>query len=213
MKAPRRALSAAGLVLALVGPGVVAWLSTSGDGEPGTRAVMLMHFVALLAGVLSVAVFQDRAGRKELGFAKSAAFSLLFAVPLAAFFILVYGPAAYWSLDALNLPSFTAGADSFEDLPRWYFALAIILVAGGEEWLYRGYAIERLERMTGSPLLAASLSTFAFFLVHPPVWGVGPALTTLVSGGILAALYLWRRDVLMLMIAHIATDLYGLMAT
>jgi hypothetical protein len=43
-----------------------------------------------------------------------------------------------------------------------------------------------------------------------PLWGPGVALSTLVSGGVLTAPYLWRRDVLFLMLAHVATDLYGL---
>ncbi len=172
---------------------------------------MLGSFAAIIGIVLIIAVRTDRAGLRELGFAQSSPASLVLAALLAAFFILVYGPAAYWALETLNFPSFATGASSFDDLPRWYLAVAIILVAGGEEWLYRGYAIERLERLTGSPIVAAALSTAAFCLVHFPIWGAGPALTTAVSGGILAGLYLWRRDVLMLMIAHIATDLYGLL--
>jgi membrane protease YdiL (CAAX protease family) len=36
------------------------------------------------------------------------------------------------------------------------------------------------------------------------------ALTTLVSGGLLTALYVWRRDITALVLAHVATDLYGL---
>ena len=55
------------------------------------------------------------------------------------------------------------------------------------------------------------MSLAAFVLVHLPVWGPGPAATTLVSGGILTLLYIWRRDVLMLICAHVATDLWGLM--
>ena len=59
--------------------------------------------------------------------------------------------------------------------------------------------------------VAAIISLLAFGLVHLPLWGVGVSLTTIASGGILTALYLWRRDVLFLMLAHVATDLFGLM--
>lgn len=206
------ALSWGSLALALAGPGVAAGLSRSipEEGELAARAATLGLFAAIIAIVLIIAVRIDYAGRRELGFAQSSLASMVLAAPLAAFFILVYGPAAYWALETLNLPSFATGASSFDDLPRWYLAASIIFVAGGEEWLYRGYAIERLERLTGRPVVAATLSTAAFCLVHFPIWGAGPALTTAVSGGVLAGLYLWRRDVLMLMIAHIGTDLYGL---
>jgi hypothetical protein len=38
----------------------------------------------------------------------------------------------------------------------------------------------------------------------------GPALTTLVSGAIATLVYIWRRDVVALIIAHVVTDLYGI---
>ena len=41
-------------------------------------------------------------------------------------------------------------------------------------------------------------------------WPVGPALTTLVSGTVFTLVYLWRRDVVMLVAAHVLTDLYGI---
>ena len=40
--------------------------------------------------------------------------------------------------------------------------------------------------------------------------GVAPAATTIVSGGILTVVYLWRQDYPCLILAHIATDLYGI---
>jgi hypothetical protein len=42
------------------------------------------------------------------------------------------------------------------------------------------------------------------------MWGWAPAATTIVSGGILTVVYLWRQDILALILAHIATDLYGI---
>ena len=97
-------------------------------------------------------------------------------------------------------------------LPRWYLILTIVLVAAGEEWLYRGYAIERLEAVTGTPWLAGIVSLAAFAAAHLPVWGLGVSLTTVVSGGILTALYIRQRDVVFLILAHVATDLCGLAA-
>ena len=108
--------------------------------------------------------------------------------------------------------SFDAGLQSFSALPRWYLALAIVIVAAGEEWLYRGYAIERLEALTGDAWLAGAVSLIAFGLVHLPLWGVGVSLTTLVSGGIATALYIATRDISFLMLAHVLTDLYGFLA-
>ena len=102
---------------------------------------------------------------------------------------------------------------SLAALPSWYLALTIVIVAGGEEWLYRAYAVERLITLTGSGMAAACLSLLAFGLAHLPLWGIGASLTTLVSGALFTALYLWRRDISFLILAHVATDLYGLVLT
>jgi uncharacterized protein len=89
-------------------------------------------------------------------------------------------------------------------------SLAIVIVAAGEEWLYRGYAIERLEAVTGSAWTAGGISLALFAAAHLPLWGWGVALTTLVSGSIFTVLYIRYRDVAFLMLAHVLTDLYGL---
>jgi membrane protease YdiL (CAAX protease family) len=64
--------------------------------------------------------------------------------------------------------------------------------------------------LTGNAWVAGGVSLLIFAIVHLPLWGIGVALTTLVSGGVLTALYVWRRDVSFLIAAHILTDLYGL---
>lgn len=201
-----------GITVALIGPGVVALFSTAIASEPETltpRALSLGMFVGLLVTVGLIAA-RERLGWRDVGFRCSGWLSPLWAVPLALFFIFVFGPAAFELLTILDAGSFDAGIEQFRQLPRWYLALAVVIVSAGEEWLYRGYAIERLERVTGSAWTAGAMSLAAFVLVHLPVWGPGPAATTLVSGGILTLLYIWRRDVLMLICAHVATDLWSL---
>ena len=56
-----------------------------------------------------------------------------------------------------------------------------------EEILYRGYAMDRIEALTGRIWLAGAISTIVFGLAHAPFWGLGPALTTAVAGAVLAA--------------------------
>jgi membrane protease YdiL (CAAX protease family) len=106
--------------------------------------------------------------------------------------------------------SYDTGLAKVTALPVWYLVLTVVIVAIGEEWLYRGYAIGRLEAIIGNAWIAGAISLAAFALAHVPIWGIWPSLTTLVSGGILTALYIWHRDVTFLMLAHVATDLYGI---
>jgi uncharacterized protein len=160
--------------------------------------------------VWAIARFGEGLKLTALGFGRVGWLTLPIAVALAAFFIFVFGPAAYWFLLASHLGSFAGGQSTLVLLPKWFLILDVAVVAASEEWLYRAYAIERLQALTGRPWLAGALSLAAFGLAHLPLWGPGVALTTLVSGGAFTALYLWRRDITALILAHVVTDLYGL---
>ena len=202
-----------GLALALLGPGVLAALTRYAAPTPLPLSVSvfsLSAFAGLVAAVAALALVGEGLGRAEIGFGRMSWLTLPSAVVLALFLIFVYGPLAYQALAGLGIGGFDSGQNMLAGLPTWYLVLVVIIVAGGEEWLYRGYAIERLEALTGSAWAAGGISLLVFGLAHVPVWGVGPALSTLVSGGILTGLYLWRRDVSFLILAHVATDLSGL---
>jgi uncharacterized protein len=182
---------------------LVALASRHWEGGYATvanSAPWLAVFAGLIAAVAALAVYGERLSAAQLGFSRVGWPTLPSAAALAAFFIFVFGPAAYWVLMRLPLGSFGG----------WFLVLDIVIVSAGEEWLYRGYAIERLQALTGRPWLSGMISLAVFAVAHLPLWGPGVALSTLVSGGVLTALYLWRRDVLFLMLAHVATDLYGL---
>lgn len=199
--------------LALLGPGVIAllWRWSTRHAVSVRRSLpWLVAFVLLLAGVVAIARFGEQQRWADLGFGTTTWLSIPVGLLLALFFILVFGPVAVWCLARAGLGSFAAGQDRLAALPRWYLGLAIAIVAAGEEWLYRGYAIERLEVLTGDAWIAGGISLLLFGIVHLPLWGFGVALTTLVSGGILTALYILQRDVALLMLAHVVTDLYGL---
>jgi uncharacterized protein len=147
---------------------------------------------------------------QRLGFGQCSWAMPLLAVALTAFFELVFGPIAYWVLARSGSQSFGAGIEAVNQLPTAYLMLTIVIVAPAEELLYRGYVIARLSDLAGSFPLASIVSVVAFGLAHVPLWGWAPAATTIVSGGIVTVVYLWRQDILALILAHIATDLYGI---
>jgi membrane protease YdiL (CAAX protease family) len=202
------------LALALIGPGLVALLSrAAAHGRPTTLAVAapwLAIFAALTLAVWAIARFGEGLRLSALGFGRVGWLTLPTAAALAAYFIFVFGPAAWWFLVTTHLPSFAGGESTLALLPKWFLVLNVVIVAAGEEWLYRAYAIERLQALVGRPWLAGLIALAAFGLAHLPLWGPGVALTTLVSGGVFTALYLLRRDITALILAHVLTDLYGL---
>jgi membrane protease YdiL (CAAX protease family) len=108
------------------------------------------------------------------------------------------------------IPWFSAGLSKLAAYPVWYLVLAVLIGGTAEEFLYRGYAVERLASLTGSCWTAGIISVFLSGLAHIPMWGWPAALTTVVSGALATAFYIWRRDLLANIIAHVAADFAGI---
>jgi uncharacterized protein len=87
----------------------------------------------------------------------------------------------------------------------WRF-ISVIRAAVGEEVLFRGYAIERLQELTGSRTVAAVLSCTVFSLAHVGPWGWSHLLIAGFGGIMLTALYLWRRNLWINIVAHFIVD-------
>ena len=83
--------------------------------------------------------------------------------------------------------------------------LAVVRAGFCEEVLYRGYAIERLQSLTGSKWIAAGISLTLFAAFHFRQ-GVAGVFLALVLGSILTAFYLWKRDLLSNIAAHFLVD-------
>lgn len=92
--------------------------------------------------------------------------------------------------------------------PAW-LVLAVVLTASvTEEFLFRAYPIERLTRLTGARWPGALLSLAAFVGFRLQGWHLGHVLgVVLPVGAVMTALYLWRRNVLFVIITHFLLDL------
>jgi len=116
--------------------------------------------------------------------------------------------------DRLGLGSIEATMEQLGE--RSVAAILFTAVTAGvtEELLYRGYAIERLVELTGSPLLAGALSVGAFGAVHyGEYWKRDQALQITLSGAVLVGLYLLTRSLLALIVIHAIHDTLGMLLT
>lgn len=91
--------------------------------------------------------------------------------------------------------------------------VAMALTAGiCEEFMSRGYAIERLTALTGNRFIGAAVACILFTLGHVRLYGFGVGLLPVLATAIaLTILYLWRRNLVVNMAAHALIDLYGLL--
>ncbi len=145
------------VTLALAGPALVAVL---GAALAPNRLTLAAHAIGLLAivlitlGVYAWAILGEGYALKRLGFGQCSLVTPLLAIALTAFFVLVFGPIAYWVLAISGSQSFDVGIEAVSQLPTAYLILTIVIVAPAEELLYRGYAIARLSDLTGSWLVS-----------------------------------------------------------
>lgn len=75
-----------------------------------------------------------------------------------------------------------------------------------EEFLFRGFVIERLEEMTGSIRIAAAVSLVANCLIHAG-WGWGAVISVAPEIAALVFVYVRRRNLLACSLLHFLWDL------
>jgi membrane protease YdiL (CAAX protease family) len=92
--------------------------------------------------------------------------------------------------------------------------IAIPLTAGVcEEFLFRGYALERLMELSGSRSFAAIATIGIFTLAHIPRYGLGWGLVLVaIIATALTALYLWRRNLPVTIAMHVIVDGIAILA-
>ena len=209
-RGPCRAVTA-GLALSLGGPALVALGAGRGGASSLAQSLVgQLALWALVAGVVGITLAWERRPLASLGVRPLRPASFAFGLAAAAVLVYAVVPVASAFVRALGLAGFEAGLAAVHAWPLGLRIFAVLTGGVAEELLYRGYAQTRLEPLTGSAPLAAALSVLAFALAHAPLWGPGPVVTFLFSGGFLAAFFLWRRDLLANVVAHVAVDALGL---
>ena len=98
-----------------------------------------------------------------------------------------------------------AGSQAFAKLPIWVVFLVVVRSGVVEELFYRGYSIDRLQRLGFGRIVSWTIPLVLFGAAH---WSGGTVniLMALVMGAILTAFYLWRRDLVSNMFGHFLVD-------
>jgi len=131
-------------------------------------------------------------------------------VLLAAVHFVVLFPLGEVVRRAAGLPGFAAGMEPLMALPLWYRVFAGLGAGVVEEILFRGYAVTRLTILTGRPWVAATIALVAFSLLHVPHWGWGFVVGGLIGGVVTMAFFVWRRDLLAMIVFHTIADTAGI---
>ncbi|MEP6900083.1 MAG: CPBP family intramembrane glutamic endopeptidase [Rhodanobacter sp.] len=106
----------------------------------------------------------------------------------------------------------TANGSALMATPLWWRFISTIRAAVSEEVLFRGYAIERIEELSGRRTVAVLVSCAIFTLAHVGSWGWSHELIVAVGGLAFSLLYLWRRNLWVNIIAHFIVDAVSVLA-
>lgn len=202
----RRFATIAGLVFALGWPLVLALLQPSQDLRNIRQDVTVVVVEWLAVAILFIIV---RYGERRPFFA-----SVGLGVPktrdwvLVGWFALLFvALCVLFARMHLTVPS--KGTILAQTFAAPYALRVLMVFTAGvcEEILFRGFAIERLTQFVRGPWLAALLATVLFALGHLPRYGLSMGLVgVFLIGAFLAALYLWRRNLVACIALHWLVD-------
>lgn len=200
-----RSWTYAGLAIALFGAPVVvilfkiAGFTRADFGATVVRELIILALVAILFWIIRS---REKLPLSSIGLTSQEFGPALF-WSLAAMLMFAVGIAA--CLAVLPLIGFTYGSSSGPAVPIGVNLLLYARAGIAEEVFYRGYAIERIEALTGNRAMAAAVPLLIFAGSH---FSQGPAgiLITFVLGAIATSIYLWKRNLLILIIAHFMVD-------
>jgi uncharacterized protein len=159
----------------------------------------------LVALVLLYVRLAEKRPLASIGFRAINGMDVLIAVTAGA--VIVAGMAFIY---LVLFPSFHLSENKEVNLlmstPFWWRFISVIRAAVGEEILFRGYAIERLQELTGSRAVAGILSCAVFTMEHLGPWTLNHLYLAGFGGIMLTLLYLWRRKLWVNIIAHFIVD-------
>jgi len=119
--------------------------------------------------------------------------------------VLVALAMAFALIKLFHLPVSSSDSQALFSLPTWVLLVAIVRAGFIEELFCRGYAIERLQSLTGSLTLAAGIPLFIFAMLHYRQGWAG-IIVALLTGAVLTAVYIYKRNLWITITVHYLVD-------
>ena len=200
-----RAWTYAGLAIALFGaPAVVILFKFAGFSRAdfGATVVRELIILALVAILLWIIRSREKLPLSSIGLKRQ---KIVPALLWSLAVMVMFGVGIAGCLLVFPLIGLTYGSSSGPAVPIGVSLLLYARAGIAEEVFYRGYAIERIEALTGNRAVAAAVPLLIFAGSHFSQ-GTAGILITFVIGAIATAIYLWKRNLLILILAHFMVD-------
>ena len=202
-----------GLTVAWGGPLVLLSPADRLLGAPDRMTTKVLEQIVLwgfVAVIFAIVILWEKQPLASLSLRPFRWSSLAWGLLLAAVTMYVVMPSLTWALRVAGIPGFEAGMAKILILPLWIRVIAAVTAGIVEDTLFFGYAFNRLTLLTGSYWLSGVITVLVVSLLHFPHWGVGPVLAYFVAVGVGTGFFVWRRDLLANIVAHVTVDTMGL---
>jgi uncharacterized protein len=189
----------------LTSPAATHFLGTEPSGALFT-AGLFIHWLTF-ALLLVIVLLWERKPLQSIGW-QTPRWTTLLAGIVAGILITV---ASGFLVQLVRLSPDTRLVMFAQSLPVAMRAILVITAGVFEETAYRGYGIERLSPYAGGKWVAAAITLALFTLAHGGAVGAAHLPPILIVGSLVTLLYLWRRNLLLNMVAHTTIDAIALL--
>jgi membrane protease YdiL (CAAX protease family) len=203
----RRWITCCGLIIALLSAPVFAAFYRGITGENHSNLQLLtreLGFLVLVILLLWIVRTQEKLPFSSIGLQAGKPMRSILRGLVLTVMALIVTVGSYFLLRAFGIQLGGTGSNSFQPSP-WMATLIALRAGVAEEIFYRGYAIERLQSLTGNKWLAALVPLVIFAAAHYRQ-GPGGIVAVLVLGGLLTIFYLKFRDLIANIIGHFLED-------
>lgn len=166
-------------------------------------------WLLLLFSIILWIYFVEKRTVASIGWKKVTAKSVFGGIGLGLVAFILFGISNV-VIQALGLELNREVGELFASQPFLVLMLISLRAAVVEEVLYRGYAFERINELTKSKWIAALVPVIIFMLVHLS-WGIGHLVFVFFAGGLFMLVYISKRNLGLVMIAHFVTDVIAML--
>lgn len=203
----RRAWTILGLAIALCGLPMVVEFFRHVVGPRTTQNTVARELIilALVAVLFWIIRRKEKLGWDSVGLGRAKPGSTALWVLIAILACAVAITIAFGVIHVLGLHFGSPDARGLDTLPTWVMVLVIVRAGLAEEVFYRGYAMERLQSLTGSRWIAIAVPLLIFAIFHYRQ-GAGGVVIALLTGAVMTAVYLRTRNLWVNIITHFLID-------
>jgi membrane protease YdiL (CAAX protease family) len=204
---PMRRWTIVGLALALFSMQFVVGLFTAFGVPLTTQNVLLREIILFaLAGLLLFIIRRkERLGWDSVGLQRPALGNTLKWALITFAGVALALSLAFGFIKLFKLPVGSSSDSAWDALPTWVLLIVIIRAGFVEELFCRGYAIERLQSLTGNLIFAAGIPLLIFAVSHYRQGWAG-IIIALLTGAVLTGVYVYKRNLWITITVHFLGD-------